>query len=340
VREKELRLALVCFGGISLAVYIHGVSKEILKLVRASSALHDIRDRTARSHATFAERPEARRGAYDTESIYFELLREIGRKVDLRVIVDIIAGASAGGINGTMLARALAHDLPIDRLRDLWLEEADVTGLLAPEARAGKWSKLFMRPFVWGIAAARWLEDVRDPEVQRKLSLFVRSRWFKPPFDGARMSQLMYDATVALGEPASPTSSLLPAGQRLDLFVTLTDHFGYRQLLETHDPPVIEEREHRHILHFGYRRWPNGEIETDFDLANAPALAFAARATSSFPGAFPPTQIVEIEQLLARRQIAWVGEQQFIARNFEPYLRTHMDPRAQCFLDGSVLNDK
>ena len=51
---------------------------------------------------------------YDTEAVYFELLREIGRSVELRVVVDIIAGASAGGINGTMLARALSHDLPMD----------------------------------------------------------------------------------------------------------------------------------------------------------------------------------------------------------------------------------
>jgi hypothetical protein len=62
VQEKELRLALVCFGGVSLAVYMHGVTKEILKLVRASGALHavrgperhgasffDARDRTDRS---------------------------------------------------------------------------------------------------------------------------------------------------------------------------------------------------------------------------------------------------------------------------------------------------
>ena len=37
MQEKELRLALVCYGGISLAVYMHGVSKEILKLARASA---------------------------------------------------------------------------------------------------------------------------------------------------------------------------------------------------------------------------------------------------------------------------------------------------------------
>ena len=46
MREKELRIALVCFGGVSLAIYMHGISKEILKLARASSAVHAITDRT------------------------------------------------------------------------------------------------------------------------------------------------------------------------------------------------------------------------------------------------------------------------------------------------------
>ena len=48
LREKELRIALVCFGGVSLAIYMHGISKEILKLVRASSALHAMADRSVR----------------------------------------------------------------------------------------------------------------------------------------------------------------------------------------------------------------------------------------------------------------------------------------------------
>ena len=38
MKEKELRFALVCFGGVSLAIYMHGICKEILKLVRASRA--------------------------------------------------------------------------------------------------------------------------------------------------------------------------------------------------------------------------------------------------------------------------------------------------------------
>ncbi len=118
MREKELRIALVCFGGVSLAVYMHGISKEILKLIRASAALHSIKDRDARLRASFFETVRERSAEYDTEAVYFDVLREIGRQVDLRVIVDVIAGASAGGLNGATLGRALSHDLPILPLRD------------------------------------------------------------------------------------------------------------------------------------------------------------------------------------------------------------------------------
>src|SRR5438445_7850416 len=140
LREKELRIALVCFGGVSLAVYMHGITKEILKLARASSAVHGITDRNKRRAATFFDLRDPADPEYDTESVYFDLLRDIGRTVELRVIVDIVAGASAGGINSTMLARALTHDLPMSGLRDLWLRDADVTELLAPDAKARQWS--------------------------------------------------------------------------------------------------------------------------------------------------------------------------------------------------------
>ena len=150
MREKELRIALVCFGGISLAVYMHGISKELLKLVRASSTLHGVKDRLRRLEASY---PEGEDAEYDTEEVYFDLLRDIGRGLELRVIVDVIAGASAGGINGAILARALSHDLRMDSLRDLWIENADVNVLLASEARAGTWSKWFLQPLIWAAAA-------------------------------------------------------------------------------------------------------------------------------------------------------------------------------------------
>jgi hypothetical protein len=43
MKEKELRLALVFFGGVSLAVYQHGINREILNLVRASKIYHGAR---------------------------------------------------------------------------------------------------------------------------------------------------------------------------------------------------------------------------------------------------------------------------------------------------------
>lgn len=336
MREKELRIALVCFGGASLAIYMHGVTKEILKLARASSALHAIVDRNKRSTAGFFDVRNRADPEYDTEAVYFDLLRDIGRTVDLRVIVDIVAGASAGGINGIMLARALSHDLPMAPLRDLWLDNADVTELLASEAKARVSSKWFLRPLFWAAGLAG-MGAVSDLEVRSKLSLFVRSRWFEPPFDGLKMTALMYDAVAAMGT-GKEMSSLLPSGQGLDLFVTLTDFNGYQRTMQIHNPPVIHEREHRHRLHFRYRRRPSGAIESDFEMVNAPALAFAARATSSIPGAFPPARIVEVDEFLKGRSIDWPRRADFLARNFDNYARMNVDVASVPFIDGSVLS--
>ena len=338
MREKELRIALVCFGGISLAVYMHGISKEILKLVRASCGLHAISDRARRAKAAFLDDADPEKREYDTESIYFELLREIGHRIELRVVVDIIAGASAGGINGTLLARALSHDLPFGPMRNLWLDNADVSVLLAPEAKARSWSKWFLKPIIWGAAAG--MLRIRESEARRKMSLFLRSRWFKPPLDGRMMTRLMYDAITAMGTPKHPAASLLPSGHSLDLFVTLTDYHGHHQLVQIHDPPLIHELEHHHVLHFAYRRKSSGEVDSDFTLDNAPGLAFAARATSSFPGAFPPARIAEVEDVAAERTDSWPRRSEFLAHNFQRHLRTDIDPATCSFIDGAVLNNR
>jgi hypothetical protein len=92
MREKELRIALVCYGGISLAVYMHGITKEVWRLACASRAFHagDRED-------------DACKG------VYYRLLERIAEvaKIELRVLVDILAGASAGGINAVFLSHAM-----------------------------------------------------------------------------------------------------------------------------------------------------------------------------------------------------------------------------------------
>jgi len=261
LREKELRIALVCFGGVSLAIYMHGITKEILKLARASSALHAVTDRRKRSSATFLDNHDAADPEYDTETIYFDLLRDIGKTLELRIIVDIVAGASAGGINGVMLARALSHDLPMGRLRELWLKNADVTELLAPEAMASRWSKWFLRPFFWAAGFAG-VEPIKELEVRTKLSLFMRSRWFEPPFDGMKMAELMYDAVVAMGTPRERTSSLLPSGQGLDLSNTAAARPAPSKAISTwrmrrhwRSPRARPRRFQESSLPHRYRRW-------------------------------------------------------------------------------------
>jgi patatin-related protein len=340
VRERELRLAVVFFGGVSLAVYMHGISKEILKLARASGALHAIRNRTARAAAKPQGAFPPDDPEYDTEQVYFELLQAVGRHLDLRVVVDIVSGASAGGINGVMLGRALSHNLSYGRLRDLWLEGADAIGLLGADGRARSWNKWILRPAIWAAGRSGLVSQIADPEVRAKLTLFMRSRWFRPPFDGPRMTGLMLDAVAGMKPLGAGSRSLLPTGQSLEAFVTLTDFHGYRHAIPIHDPPLIHEREHRHILRFRCRHWPGGEIESDFEEENAASLAFAARATSAFPGAFPPATIGEVDCELARRGATWPTRAAFLAEGFARYHAAGGNPEATAFIDGAVLNNK
>ncbi len=150
MKEKELRLALVCSGGVSLVLYMHGVINEILKLSRASKAYHSTAKSVRREDQSFDAVNGIDGRPHDTEGVYFSLLQSIGRTLNLRIVVDSIAGASAGGISGIVLARALAHDLSIDHLRDLWLDEADILRLLGSSQRARPWSKWFLRPVLLG----------------------------------------------------------------------------------------------------------------------------------------------------------------------------------------------
>jgi patatin-related protein len=340
MKEKELRLALVCYGGVSLAVYMHGVTKEILNLVRASRTYHSEEDTVRRQTAPYSELNRAQDRECDTEAIYFELLRAIGKSIELRVVVDAIAGASAGGINGVLLARAIAHDLSLDGHRQIWLEQADILALMDDEHLAGTWSKMFMRPFLWAMND-RWISRFApDAEMRQKLSIFMRSRWFNPPFSGELFTNMLFDAFDKMGESIFPTASLIPLGHKLDLIVSVTDFYGYVQNIPLHDPETIREREHRHVLKFGYLRHTGAVVTTDFDAAHVPGLVFAARATSSFPGAFPPAQIGEIDKVLKARGGLWQTRAEFIANSFRPFATSGTNPEKSSFIDGSVLNNK
>lgn len=324
MRQKELRIALICYGGISLAVYMHGVTKELWKLTRAS------RDFIAGD----TNAPGS------TEAVYRRLLEhvETQRGLRLRVLTDIIAGASAGGINGVFLAQAIHSGHSLEPLTKLWLERADVDVLLDPDARP--WSriaKFWAMPLVWfvltrpgNVVSTSVARETRS-EVRGKLSRLIRSRWFNPPFGGLGFSRLLAEAldTMAQSDGGPP---LLPPGHPIDLFVTATDFKGHLETMQLNSPPLVQESEHR--LSIGFRG--TTPLDGGIDLAPTPELVFGARATASFPGAFPPLQLAEIDDLAAERGLAWDTRADFITRTMPEHRRTG-DAADVALIDGAVL---
>ena len=96
--DKELRIGLVLYGGVSLAIYIYGVAYEFLRLVREEGA-------------------------------YAQLIQKIGSKP----VIDVISGSSAGGINGLFLAKALTTGADLEPLKDLWIQKGDLETLVNSE---------------------------------------------------------------------------------------------------------------------------------------------------------------------------------------------------------------
>ena len=323
MREKELRLALVCYGGVSLAIYMHGITKEVWKLLRASAA----------RGAAYGSTPVV---VHDTEAVYIELLDALAPYVELRVLTDIVAGASAGGINGILLAHAIAGGHDMEPLRALWLDGADVDKLLEPEGAASRFSKWWAAPLI-NYARRRGLgaSDVTDPEAQAevrgKLSRLMRSRWFRPPFSGVAFTTMLYDALVAM-ENGERGPALIPASQPLDLFVTVTDYHGSPEHLRLHSPPDIIETEHRLVIGFS----SSANADGSRSLGHPAELAFAARATASFPGAFPPARVGEVDTVVRLRGDLWPGREAFLRRIFPR--RTSYDTAT--LIDGSVLNNR
>ena len=141
---KELRIGLVLFGGVSLAVYINGIVTEIWNAVRASRDLAD----------------DVGRPGGETTEVYRKLLAELAEKHGaqrLQIVVDTVAGSSAGGVNGTMLAKAIVAGGDARVLSAVWIEKAGIEalcGLPAPFCilvRMGMWAVLTVRAMRRGL---------------------------------------------------------------------------------------------------------------------------------------------------------------------------------------------
>ncbi len=260
----ELRLALVCYGGVSLAVYMHGVTKELHKLVRASRRFDELANLDAPNPFSQNAAPNS---DVDTEATYFEALRSLakaGRR--LSVTVDIISGTSAGGINGVVLAKALARDATQQQLKRLWIDEGDL-------------KKLLRAPAIGGVRTRAVLAAVRQVLMLNQPT---------SPLRGEQLSRLLLAALRDMDDSAAPDATLIPPGGALELYVTATDMHGFEVLVPSGVGGASQrDRYHAQVLEFRARR----DDMALFGPEGTAALAFSARATSSFPGAFAPVSL-------------------------------------------------
>ncbi len=316
---KELRLGLVCYGGVSLAIYMHGITKEIHRAVRASVLEeHDL--------------PSGDKAA--SERAYRELLRALRaeRDVHTRIVVDAIAGTSAGGINGIFLAKALAHDLDQDGLRDLWFEHGDLEKIIhAPKGWRDRIARLIAKGLPLGTD-----KDVPSEEAKEKFLVAGLHVAAEPLLQGDEMSRWIYEALAGMERqddvPAGELESLMPPRHLLELAVTVTDHYGYARHLPIADPPVVAEAQHRHLLQFRYR----SDQSNDFGRKENGALTLAARATSSLPVGFQPVHVGGFAQVLPEG--ATTPEE--IERFFRAYPLADAKPGWAHLVDGGVLDNK
>lgn len=299
VPTRELRLGLVCYGGVSLAIYMNGITQELQNFVVASRAVE-----------AGLSREDVPAGS---TRAYFDSLVESARTtgVQTRVVIDSIAGTSAGGINGVILAKALAHDLPQDSLRDLWLEKGDIWKLLG-----GKFRGFFK---IAGMIAGLPFGKAR------------------PPLSGDSMFQWVHEALADMSK-ADRGGSLMPPGHELRLFVTTTDYNGYPRHVAIGDPSAALEKDYRNVLAFSFLRDVDGKTLADqFGSKYDPVLAFAARATSSFPGAFPPINLENISKNVPGLDPKLLGE--VSSQFFRDYELEKADVQKTFFIDGGVLDN-
>ena len=114
----ELRLAVAFTGGVSLAVWMGGMAREMNLLLSASRS---------RQGETVPDTSDQGR---KVRALYADLLELL----NVDVSIDVISGTSAGGINAVILGLANIQRFDLDGLRELWFDEGALGTLLRDPA--------------------------------------------------------------------------------------------------------------------------------------------------------------------------------------------------------------
>ncbi|MFJ8911240.1 DUF3376 domain-containing protein [Amycolatopsis sp. NPDC102389] len=242
-RPHDLRLALCMRGGVSLAVWMGGACREITALRSAGSSQGSPEAVTARD--------------ITQRAIYRKILTVAGYE---HVDVDVIAGTSAGGLNGALLASHLVYGMRFDDgIRDIWLKLGDL--------------ELLTRHPGHGIPPS--LLD-GDGGFYARLADQV-----KQLLDTSSCNPLRTDDSPRLVRLILTATRLFPRNEYLRPSVG-------QALLASWSQAHLAFRHYRTecgVAHPIFSDFPAGST------AHLDRLAYAARTTSSFPGAFEPARL-------------------------------------------------
>jgi hypothetical protein len=231
---------LVLYGGVSLAVYIYGVVVEMQRLLVAAAELE-------------------RGGEVEEMSAYARALDAAGIS---KVSIDLLSGTSAGGINGILLAKALARGADVYAAKDIWIDGGDIAALMQPKDAANPHSLL----------SSEYFEEKLEAGMKR-LDEASASAPAPPP-----VLDLFVSSTSLRGGPRKFVDAL---GSEIS-----TRQHRYVFQLKLRSELEVADGD------------PLGYEADDFTAAANLRLVKLARATSAFPVAFAPVEIKPADGLL------------------------------------------
>lgn len=292
LHRHTLRFALAMRGGVSLAVWIGGAVAEI-------DVLRGIRLRTndegeLAAFVLRADEEELSEGLTSRIAAYALMLH--GEGID-RVDVDILAGASAGGLNSVMYAVAQRAGRHVDELKDTWRDVGGLADLMHP-------------PGFGRVASLLRGDDYFWPHVREALVRFHTAETFHPDLIPGRIT-VDLSATLLDSEDAPDPDTREGRGDfhftSHDNGVRIDDDDADEDDADVDrtdgDDAAVDVAEEEAYVALAASVTPIGIgnlIPTRHPALSSPhpetldaldRLAYAARTTSSFPGAFEPSTI-------------------------------------------------
>jgi patatin-related protein len=299
---REMQLGLVVYGGVSLAIYTHGICQEFYNAVRG-------------------------RGIY-------KLVKAL---TDADLVVDVISGSSAGGINGILLGYAIANSndremVDFSEFAKIWRNSGEAIKLL-------KKPNLFRFPLGVntnsepGGGSTAQADAMRTTLAHRQglLAALIRGVEHKLP---------------------RPTTEWFSTTKELDLAIAGTDYLGRVERLAVADGNRITEehqpnpgvKDHRAIFRLKHRQGRKEPFNPNYKDPTLPrtpndtyqALIKLCQITAGIPVISPLVEIdLQDRKNLVDRQLVTWGK---LAKNYTVDLSTNRGSKLY-FLDGGLLDN-